>query len=288
LFHSQQKDLDDNERQLESTKSQIEGLKASLKSPDMSPTQVVMSRPDFSQQLQQYATQIGDLNARLIRVKSQAPATGPMPKDIQGQIDELERQINMTRQQEVEAKQQAAEAKEVETVVENPRRRDADARLSTLSLTLTQLQTDGDVLSKQFEKTKALYVRLNDLESRYDEIVRRLARADEDRRHAADALANANTRRELKMGGRSSLQQFEAPSLPVEKEGPNRMKLLFGGLFVGVFLGLGVVLLRAVPDAVIREREDIEGFEGVAVIGVLPRLDNRNLRRHRALREQGW
>lgn len=288
LFLAQQNDLDDNERQLESTKSQIEELKANLKSPEMSPTQVVMSRPDFSQQLQQFATQIGELNTRLIRVKAQAPATGPMPKDIQGQIDELERQISMTRQQEADAKRQAAEAKEVETVVENPRRRDADARMSTLSLEVTQLQTDGDVLRKQFEKTKALYVRLNSLENRYDEVVRTLARADEDRRRSADALANANMRRELKQGSFSSLQQFEAPSLPAEKEGPNRTKLVFGGLLAGLFLGLGVVLLRTVPDSVIRGRDDIEGLDGVAVIGVLPRLNNRNLRRHRALREQGW
>jgi capsular polysaccharide biosynthesis protein len=63
---------------------------------------------------------------------------------------------------------------------------------------------------------------------------------------------------------------------------------VFGGLLAGLFLGIGLVLTRTVPDSTVRDREDLEGMDGIAVIGVMPRLDARNLRRHRALREQGW
>ncbi|MFT4516373.1 MAG: capsular polysaccharide biosynthesis protein [Planctomycetota bacterium] len=73
--------------------------------------------------------------------------------------------------------------------------------------------------------------------------------------------------------------------MPLEKGGPNRGKLLIGGLFVGLILGLGLVVLRALPDRVVRTRDDLEGL---AVIGVIPRLDRTNLRRHTAMREQAW
>jgi hypothetical protein len=49
-----------------------------------------------------------------------------------------------------------------------------------------------------------------------------------------------------------------------------------------------VLVLRALPDDVVRTRDDLERIEGLAVIGVMPSLDGKNLRRHVALREQGW
>lgn len=95
-------------------------------------------------------------------------------------------------------------------------------------------------------------------------------------------------KRALGQGNFSSLANVGSATLPLEKEGPDRGKLLLGGFFVGLFFGLGIVVLRALPDRVVRTREDLEGIEGLAVIGAMPRLDNTNLRRHVALREQGW
>jgi uncharacterized protein involved in exopolysaccharide biosynthesis len=95
-------------------------------------------------------------------------------------------------------------------------------------------------------------------------------------------------KRALGQGNFSAIKTIEPATLPLEKEGPNRGKLLLGGFFVGLFLGLGVVVLRSLPDTVVRTRDDLEQIEGLAVVGIMPRLDGANLRRHVALREQGW
>jgi hypothetical protein len=55
-----------------------------------------------------------------------------------------------------------------------------------------------------------------------------------------------------------------------------------------LFAGLGAIILRTVPDRTVRLPEDLERLDGVAVIGVMPRLDGRNLRRHHATRMRGW
>jgi uncharacterized protein involved in exopolysaccharide biosynthesis len=95
-------------------------------------------------------------------------------------------------------------------------------------------------------------------------------------------------KRALGQGNFSSLANVGFATLPLDKEGPDRSKLLLGGFFVGLFLGLGIVVLRALPDRVVRTRDDLESIDELAVIGTMPRLDNMNLRRHVALREQGW
>jgi capsular polysaccharide biosynthesis protein len=84
------------------------------------------------------------------------------------------------------------------------------------------------------------------------------------------------------------LKRIQEPSFPLEKEGPNRSRIVLASLFVGLFAGFAFVILRTLPDDVVRTRDDLERIEGLAVIGIMPRLDAKNLRRHVSLREQGW
>lgn len=157
-----------------------------------------------------------------------------------------------------------------------------------LGVKKVELETDVRILEKQVETSQTQADHLNELQFEFEDLQRRLTRAEAERKTAADALDVANHSKELQQGSLSLLRRFEDPSLPSEKEGPNRAKLILGGLFAGLFLGLGLVLVRAVADSTIRERSDLERMDGIAVIGIMPRLDAKNLRRHRALREQGW
>lgn len=126
------------------------------------------------------------------------------------------------------------------------------------------------------------------LEAEFEKLNNALQLADATMKSTQITWLAAQQKRALGQGNFSTLKQIEAASLPLEKEGPNRGKLLLGGLLVGLFLGLGLIVLRSLPDTVVRTREDLERVEGLQVIGVLPRLDNRNLKRHRLLRERGW
>ena len=130
--------------------------------------------------------------------------------------------------------------------------------------------------------------RLQLLEPEFEVLRAEVLRTQQSKMSSSLNWETAQQKRALGLGKFSVLDSIQAASLPLEKEGPNRGKLLMGGMFVGLFLGLGLVVLRALPDRVVRTRDDLEEIEGLSVIGVMPRLDRANLRRHMAMREQGW
>jgi uncharacterized protein involved in exopolysaccharide biosynthesis len=188
----------------------------------------------------------------------------------------------------VKLQQEARNAPEEEVMVPNPEYTAMVAQRQTLTTeawTLeAQLKYADGVLSDTRRRLKALL----DLEPEHARLRDALAAAQD---HAEYAQANwnlAKQKRALGLGNFSSLKEIQAASFPLEKEGPNRGKLILGGFFAGMFMGLAIVLLRALPDTVVRTRDDLERIEGLAVIGIMPRLDGTNLRRHVALREQGW
>lgn len=162
--------------------------------------------------------------------------------------------------------------------------------------------TDRDKLERELVGLEATVKHAQELHKRYDDTLKKLVtlepefstlrdslvRAQEDKVHVQSLWEAVQKKKLLGLGKFSVLDEVQAASLPLEKEGPNRGKLLIGGLFVGLFLGLGLVVLRALPDRIVRTREDLDGIEGLAVIGIVPRLDRTNLRRHVTMREQGW
>lgn len=62
-------------------------------------------------------------------------------------------------------------------------------------------------------------------------------------------------------------------SLPLEPESPNKKKLLFMGIILGLALGGGALLTVEVLDNSFRKVEDVENYLGVKVIGTIPRMD---------------
>ena len=176
----------------------------------------------------------------------------------------------------------------VDQIVDNPQYLDVVGKRDELEQDLWGLEATVAQAETLRKETAAELKRISSLESEYEALRGTLLRCEEVKKAAAITWASAQQKKALGLGNFSSLKDVQAASLPLEKEGPNRGKLLIGGLFVGLFLGLGLVVLRALPDRVVRTRDDLEDIEGLSVIGVMPRLDRTNLRRHSAMREQGW
>lgn len=176
----------------------------------------------------------------------------------------------------------------VEEDIENKQYTDTVEARSKLELELLSLEAEVKLAEKLHKDTSQEFKRLNGLLSEFEELRTTLVRAEEEKSSASITWDAAQKKRALGLGKFSVLDSIQAASLPLEKEGPNRGKLLIGGLFVGLFMGLGLIVLRALPDRIVRTRDDLEDVEGLAVIGVMPRLDRTNLRRHSAMREQGW
>ncbi|MBL8730806.1 MAG: hypothetical protein JNN13_00365 [Planctomycetes bacterium] len=217
----------------------------------------------------------------LVQIQASRSATDPDAVRKQREIDLISGRIKVAREE-------ARDAPIVQETVDNPQYVAAfDNRL--------KIQGELTILAAKLEEAKRLHGEktkqlkaLVDLEPEHETLRRELTNARTSRDNATSIWDLAQRKRALGMGKFSSLQEIEPASFALEKEGPNRGKLLIGGLLVGLFLGLGIVVLRTLPDKVVRTRDDLEDIEGLAVIGVMPRIDNTNLRRHTALRDQGW
>ena len=176
----------------------------------------------------------------------------------------------------------------VDEVYDNPQYLKAVESRDTLEFELVGVEAtvkQAEALHK--DKADELK-RLQLLEPEFEVLRAEVLRTQQSKMSSSLNWETAQQKRALGLGKFSVLDSIQAASLPLEKEGPNRGKLLMGGMFVGLFLGLGLVVLRALPDRVVRTRDDLEEIEGLSVIGVMPRLDRANLRRHMAMREQGW
>ncbi|HEB51907.1 MAG TPA: hypothetical protein ENI87_01500 [bacterium] len=176
----------------------------------------------------------------------------------------------------------------VEEVSENPQYVSLLEARNALEFELVGLGVRLEQAKELHEEQAKELQRLLALEPEYERLRAEVVRTENEKETAASLWEMAQKKRALGLGKYSTLKSFQEASLPLEKEGPNRGKLLLGGFFVGLFLGLGLVVVRTLPDRVVRTRNDLEGLDDLAVIGVMPRLDRVNLRRHMALREQGW
>jgi uncharacterized protein involved in exopolysaccharide biosynthesis len=183
---------------------------------------------------------------------------------------------------------EAREAPEEEVEIENPEY--AKAQEERLKLTTEVWATEAklELADANVRDTRAGLKALLELEPEHERLHDAFATAEQTVAHTQANWSAAQQKRALGLGKFSSLKQIQSPTFPLQKQGPNRSKMVLSGLFVGLFLGFGIVLLRALPDSVVRTRDDLERIEGLPVIGIMPRLDGANLRRHVTLRERGW
>ncbi|MBL8754896.1 MAG: hypothetical protein JNK15_16445, partial [Planctomycetes bacterium] len=218
---------------------------------------------------------------KLEEQRRELKASDPALTKTQQQIDDIDGVIRQLSDAAKNLKPQRISVKNKAYELRKEEREKTALELETAQTTLRHAK-------EQHEKKVASLRALQGLESEFTSL-----RADRQTAETTEAASRITwevwqQKRALGQGNFSSLREFGKASLPLEKEGPDRGKLLLGGFFVGLFFGLGIVVLRALPDRVVRTREDLESIDGLAVIGSMPRLDNTNLRRHVALREQGW
>lgn len=209
-------------------------------------------------------------------------------RDSPAQVQSLERRMQAYKDELAKAEREAADAPEVESLVTNPEYEEKQKRRGKLRTDINELENRLKFAGEHATTQRDQLAKLLELEPEY-------LRLRDARVAAAAAVVTcefrwnaATQKRELSGGGFSTLKDMQQASLPLEKEAPNRGKLVLGAVLVGLFFGFAVILLRSLPDTVVRTREDLEQIESLAVIGVMPRLDGINLRRHGALREQGW
>jgi uncharacterized protein involved in exopolysaccharide biosynthesis len=247
------------------------------------PTKIQKVRQSISQlQLTELQTRLVDERIRLTELQNLLRD----PND--AQIAAQQKRLDTITQTIERLAEENKDVKWVDEIIDNPQYLGVLADRDRLERELWTLEAQVKEAQKLHDEKDAERARILALEPKYETLRSALQLAGENKDAAQTTWKVAQQKRALGLGNYSSLKAIQEASLPLEKEGPNRGKLLIGGLFVGLFLGLGIVVLRALPDNVVRTRDDLERMEGLAVIGIMPRLERVNLRRHVALREQGW
>lgn len=203
-------------------------------------------------------------------------------------IASKKKEISDIEQSMQKLREQARLAPEEEFKVPNPEYTNANLERARLSLEVLQLDAQLQFAENIARESRTNLKALVDLEPEFAKKRDDLLAAEDTAKTASITWNAALEKKALGLGKFSTLRDLQAATFPLEKQGPNRSKLLIGAFFGGLFFGLAIVILRALPDNVVRTRDDLEKLEGLAVIGVMPRLDGGNLRRHVALREQGW
>lgn len=271
---------------IKSKEEEIKGLKAMLDGPNALPLTVKMKVKQSLTSQETIARLEQEIFAKDLELRQlRGAVANPNASE---DVNRLTKTVKSMREQVKEMKDELRAAPLVEEEVDNPLRKKAQEDLLTREGDLTSGRARLEAATTMRSEKESALRRLVELEPEYSRLLADKLSADTDV-HATEVLwKQAQEKRVLGEGNFSSLKPIQTASLPLEKEGPNRAKLILGAFLVGLFLGLGVLVLRALPDDVVRTRDDLERIEGLAVIGVMPRLDGKNLRRHSALREQGW
>ncbi|MCC7064138.1 MAG: hypothetical protein IT456_15110 [Planctomycetes bacterium] len=213
-------------------------------------------------------------------------AKGTKPTD--PQVLEKDRAIQIITKDIEQLSVEAANAPETTVLEDNPDFKIAQANYSERTSEVATLTARLSWAKELHTNTLANLKRLMGLEPEYEKLSNAASIAEDNMKSTHITWQAAQQKHDLGLGNVSSLKKYQEASLPLEKEGPTRGKQLLGGLLAGLFLGLGIIVLRSLPDTVIRTRDDLERIDGLQVIGVMPRLDGRNLKRHSGLREKGW
>jgi len=255
---------------------QLEGENA------LKPTRIVKKKLDTtSETLASLGKARGDLERELGRLQGVFQPGNT-------EITRVEQEIKNILAAMTRLREEAKDAPLIDQVEDNPDYLNLVRERDKLKFEIVGLVAGKKLAADIHRETTTKLKALLDLEVEYAKLHAAVVQAMDNVAATASNWNEAQKKRALGLGNFSSLKEIEEASYPLEKEGPNRSKLLIGGLLVGLFLGLGIVVLRALPDTIVRTRNDLEQIEGVAVIGLMPRLDGRNLKRHSHLRGQGW
>jgi uncharacterized protein involved in exopolysaccharide biosynthesis len=153
---------------------------------------------------------------------------------------------------EIDSRVEALDAQIEESTAELERLDDAIARAPLNAIQLERLQRDFDNMQVQFE-------------------------------NARNALAQASIGERLEVGGRGQrISVLEPPVVASEPTRPNRLLLAGGGVFMGLFMAVGLFVLLELTNRTVRRPAELVSGLGITPFVTLPDIEpagRRMLRR---------
>ena len=191
--------------------------------------------------------------------------TNPRVKVIKARIVQLEQAVETERQKT----KNSDTPKETSNPALNLRLAEIDTRVETLEAQKTSTEVKINALTDTIDRTPATTARLEDLQREYENIQQQY-------NAAVQRLADASTGERIEVLSRGErISIIEQPAIPSEPTKPNRILIAGGGIFLGIVLGLALVVSLEVLNRAPRRPEDIIGKLGVWPMAAIPYTRSR-------------
>ncbi len=262
-----------NTSTLAGLKRRIQGLK---------PTLTVMSKvPVENVRLPVLRDQINTKQAELLDMEGRLQPSDKGITRLRTQLAHLQKELDAELAKPVKKRTETREE-------DNPAFLAARSEIGRIEI---ELVVDGEQLPAA-KQTLALATqrttKLLTLQTEYRTLARRLERTVTRLDDAEQMLVLARKKTELDKKRISSLQVLDKPNLPLVKEGPKRARIVLGGLIGGFFLGIALVLIRALTDSTVRTVDDLDELGTFKVLATIPNLDKTTVKRHENMRVTSW
>jgi len=146
-------------------------------------------------------------------------------------------------------------------------------RLQTLSIEIPTGQVSVEAQEVELARLLGERDRLEASAKEQDTLGAEVERTGRLFREIAERLTKIEALAQIDVDGDTNLMPLQMPTLPLQKEGPKRMKLLVLGTAGGFAFGLLVAALRYLFDQKVRYAEQLERDFGVRVLAVVPRFE---------------
>lgn len=178
--------------------------------------------------------------------------------------------------------------REVTQIDDNPDYVALDAQVRTLEIQEVSLDRDIPGLEADFAMLQRQVQSLFTLQEQADQLLTRYRAASDKLKSIRDVAANYQIETELKNLGLSSLQVVDSPTLPVEKLGPKRGRLILAGVAAALLLSFTVVMILVRLTRTFLRTSEVTVSLGRSDVVGMPWLERGNVRRFRLARKKGW
>ncbi|MEX0340904.1 MAG: GumC family protein [Arenibacterium sp.] len=173
--------------------------------------------------------------------------TNPRVKLLRARIANLEKAL------EAERSRNTSQGNEDNTTnpALNLRLAEIDTRIENLERQKASAEAKIEELTRSIEETPAVSIALGELQGQYDNLLAQY-------NAASDRLAQASTGERIEVLSRGErIAIIEQPAIPSRPTKPNRVLIAGGGTFLGIVLGLALVILLELSNRAPKRPEDI-------------------------------
>jgi succinoglycan biosynthesis transport protein ExoP len=238
---------------------------------------------------------LAQLRAQLLSLQSRYSDKHPDVKKTQNEIQRLERQLGVSddlgnKERELESlKNRQAELKknagpddaEVKKLAEEITVLSRQIEEHKRNLRRTSSTSVDNELNKQMKKRDELQIRINDynrksqmssmVQTEYSKLAQDSESASKQYNETLSKLTDAKVSKEIddtQMGERFIV--IEEAQVPTKPEKPNKLKIMFGGIFLALFAGFFASVFMENMDHSIKSTEQLQKITKLPVLTVLP------------------